>query len=574
MSLEAFAHKAAATAGGKPHHLAEPLVVDREELRHPKKGSVVYCYRVVSAKRANGQAIDIFLDEHGKPAEPIPDWRVRSQATAAPGRLPGPFAGSGVATINPSINDFTINPGQTIDEVITVTIPANAGTAKADVYFLTDTTGSMGSILSAVQAGANTVLTNLAGLGIDIFFGVGNYKDFLSGDPYGFKHQVSLTNNAAAVIAGINAWSASGGADTPEADLFALNSLAEAPGGPIGWRSGSKRIIVWFGDAPGHDPVCKAASGAAADVTEASATPNLVAQKIIVLAISTANPGLNDDPKHGEYAYDGTCGPPGGTPGQATRITTATGGALATGINPGNIVNTIISLVKAAVGGYNNVNLVPSASITGFISSIDPLGGYGPLPGDKDQTLTFTVHWKGIPCTSTAQVVLGSLDVIADGNFLVGKRVRITVPPCAFTYSVKFVCGTQPECDCECTSVEPGRYATEINIHNYGVKDVDLLFRFIPVVLAGAPAGREPKTVVPRAVEKMMLPGQNATMIDCCRISELLFNGGAQGPVPLNIGFVEIVATGDIAVTAVYTTSGLKQDGVSIEVVQVAGKRQ
>jgi hypothetical protein len=432
----------------------------------------------------------------------------------------------------------------------------------------------MNNILMAVQTGANTVLSSLSGLGIDIFFGAGNYKDFLSGDPYGFQHQVSLTNNAAAVTAGINTWSATGGNDTPEADLFALNALAEPAGGPIGWRSGSKRIVVWFGDAPGHDPVCKAASGASFDVTEASATANLVAQNITVLAISTATPGLDDDPKAGEWGYDATCGAPGGMPGQATRITTATSGALATGINPGNIVNTIISLVKAAVGGYNNVNLVPSASITGFISSIDPPGGYGPLPGDKDQTLTFTVHWKGIPCTSTEQVVTGSLDVIADGKFLVGKRVRITVPPCAFTYSVKFVCGMQPECDCECASVQPGWYATEINIHNYGLKDLDLLVRFIPVVLTGAPAGREPKTVVSKAVEKMTLPRSSATMIDCCRISQLLFSGIAQGTMPLNIGFVEIVASGDVAVTAVYTTSGLKQSGVSIEVEQITGRRQ
>jgi hypothetical protein len=63
-------------------------------------------------------------------------------------------------------------------------------------------------------------------------------------------------------------------------------------------------------------------------------------------------------------------------------------------------------------------------------------------------------------------------------------------------------------------------------------------------------------------------------MIDCCRISQLLFSGAVLGPMPLNIGFVEIVANGELAVTAVYTTSGLKQSGVSIEVEQIAGRRQ
>src|SRR5205823_3556385 len=183
------------------------------------------------------------------------------------------------------------NPGDTLDETITVTIPKNAGPVKADVYFLADTTGSMGGIIAAVKAGANGILTAPAFAGMDIVFGVGNYKDFASGDPYGFQHQVNPTNVAATVTAGINAWSASGGNDIPEADLFALNAVAQPPGGSIGWRASSKRIVVWFGDAPGHDPTCTAVSGAPT-VTEASATANLVAQGITVLAISTATPGL------------------------------------------------------------------------------------------------------------------------------------------------------------------------------------------------------------------------------------------------------------------------------------------
>src|SRR5262249_24321912 len=159
--------------------------------------------------------------------------------------------------------------------------------------------------------------------------GVGNYKDFAQGDPYGFQHQLSPTNVAATVTAAINAWSPSGGGDGPEANLFALDSLAVPPGGTIGWRPGSKRVIVWFGDAPGHAPVCTAVSGAP-PVTEASATAKLVTQQIAVLAISTATPGLDGDPTAGS-GYVVQCGPPGGSVQQATHIAAATGGAFATG---------------------------------------------------------------------------------------------------------------------------------------------------------------------------------------------------------------------------------------------------
>lgn len=550
----------------KKHHIKDALVIDCTEARQPESGKPVYRFKVVPEAHGNAPALSLYLNERGDEVEASDILRgvferhvlgVTGVRAAAP------------VTIQPNTNILTLDPGQTLDETITVTIPKNAGPAKADVYFLADTTGSMGGIIGAVQAGANNVLAALAALPVDIVFGVGNYKDFAQGDPYGFRHQVSPTNVTATVAAAINTWSAAGGGDTPEADLFALNALAIPPGPGIGWRTGSKRIIVWFGDAPSHDPICTAVSGAPT-VTEASATANLLAQAITVLAISTANPGLDDDPTVGAGGYGGQCGVPGGMPGQATRITNATGGTLATGIDAGNIANTIINLVKAAVGQIQNVNLVPSPGVAPFVTSITPPGGYGPLAGDQDHTLTFDVKFTGIPCQPKEQVITGTIDVVADGKVVATKRVQITVPPCAFMYPVKFICGVQPECGCACAPVQPGIYATEINIHNYSLKPVDIVKRFVPLVLAGAPAGREPNTMPPRTEERITLPPQTATMDDCCRIAEMIFGEKPVSPLQLTIGFLELTATADIAVTAVYTTSGTKpHGGVAIELVQV-----
>lgn len=576
MPTESLAKQAAALAA-KTHELREPLVVDHAEALDPKSGKPIHLFKVVNAANANGPAYAVILDDRGEALnitntiESLFDRTVLTTGTAG-----GSRPAAAPVTIQPDSNIVTLNPGETIDETITVTIPKNAGPAKADVYFLADTTGSMGSILSAVQTGANNVLAALGGLGVDMVFGVGNYKDFATGGPFAFQHQVSPTNVAATVTAAINAWSAIGGGDIPEGELFALDSLAVPPGGAIGWRAGSKRIIVWFGDAPGHDPVCTALSGVPA-ITEASATAKLVAQGITVLAISTANPGLDADPKLGATDYVALCGPPGGVPGQGTRIATNTGGAFVTGINAGNIVNTIISLVTGAVSGIQNVKLVPSASIAPFVTSISPPGGYGPLAGDQEHTLKFDVKLTGIPCKPEAQVIMGTIDVVADGAVVASKRVQITVPPCRpnlFVYSVKFICGVQPECDCQCAPVQPGRYSTEINIHNYSLKEVEVRKRFVPVVLAGAPAGREPRVAKVRAEDRLILPPQTATMDDCCRIAELLFDGEPPSPIPLTIGFLELTASADIAVTAVYTTSGLKSGGVSIAVEQIAGQRQ
>jgi len=565
----------AAELAAKIHKLKAPLVVDRAEARDPRSGEPIHRFTVVSAANGNGPAYAVIIDEHGEPLATTPTLeqlfdRTVLGTTASPGT---PGLGAAPVTIQPDTNTLTLNPGDTVDETITVTIPKNAGPAKADVYFLADTTESMFSILGAVRAGAGNVLAALGALGVDVAFGVGNYKDFASGDPYGFAHQVSPTKVAATVTAAINAWAATGGVDIPEANLFALDSLAVPPGGTIGWRPGSKRIIVWFGDAPGHDPICTAVSGAPVAVTEASTTAKLVAEGIAVLAISTATPGLDGDPKAGATGYVAQCGAPGGVPGQGTRIANSTDGAFVTGINAGNIVNTIIKLVTGAVAAIQNVKLVPSASVAPFVVSISPAAGYGPLAGDQDHILTFQVKLAGIPCKPEEQLVSGTIDVVADGTVVASKKAQIAVPPCAFVYSVKFICGVQPDCGCDCTPVQPGKYATEINIHNYSLKRIEVVKRFVPVVLASAPVGREPRVAGVRAEDKIVLPPQTATMDDCCRIAELLFGGQAPSPIPLTIGFLELTASAEIAVTAVYTASDATSDGVSLAVEQIAGRR-
>jgi hypothetical protein len=233
----------------------------------------------------------------------------------------------------------------------------------------------------------------------------------------------------------------------------------------------------------------------------------------------------------------------------------------------------VVTIPKGAK--FKHVNLVASASIVPLIDSINPPGGYGPITGEQDQRLIFRVRFHGVPCTPEPQVFTGTLDVVADGKVVAKKDVKITIPACpsAFIYSAKFICGEQPSCGCECTSVLPGRYATEINIHNFGLKPVEIRKRFIPVVLAGAPIGREPRTAGARADDKIALPPQAATMDDCCRIAELLFGGEAASPMPITIGFLEITSSGPIAVTAVYTVRGLESAAVSISVEPIAPRR-
>ena len=464
-------------------------------------------------------------------------------------------------TIDPTFNDLTLPDCKRQSEKITVTIPKSGVKPKADVYLLSDTTGSMLSIIEAVKMGAATIVGNPALAGFDVAYGVGNYKDFPN-DPYAFQHQLSPTTTLADVTAAISTWTASGGNDGAEGQLFALHRLAVDPA--IGWRADARRIVVWFGDFPGHDPVCAALTGEAADITEGSATADFVAATITVVAISTTTGvpnALDDDPTADAGDYAAACGAAGGASGQATRITAATGGSHTIGINAATIVATLTALIEAAVTSTGNVRLVPSPEIAGFVESITPAGGYGPLPGDSEHVLTFEIVWVGThKCSPKPQIFNGTFDVVADGVVVASKKVRITVPACRYHHSVEMLCGQHKERDERCETVVPGRYATAVTIYNPSECTVLIEKYFAPLVLREEPIGREPRTVPARPFAKIKLGPHEATMDDCCSLEEAIGpTGGA-----FTLGVLDIVADHRLEVVAIHTATSLEKGGTSI----------
>jgi hypothetical protein len=139
--------------------------------------------------------------------------------------------------------------------------------------------------------------------------------------------------------------------------------------------------------------------------------------------------GLDDDPTTTATAYQPFCGEPGGTRGQGTRIANTTGGKLVPGISPSAIIDTIIAELESQIASIANVRLVPSGDIAQFITAIAPATGHGPLKRDQDHEIAFTVSWVGAVAGQPLPLVFhGSLDVIADGQVVGGKPVKITVP--------------------------------------------------------------------------------------------------------------------------------------------------
>ena len=242
-------------------------------------------------------------------------------------------------TVVPSSYATSLQLGKSATITKTVTISAGAPTtAKVDVFFLADTTGSMGSALLSVQAGAAAILSGTSGLG-EVAYGVGEYRDV--GDSFVYRLNQDLTTDTAAVQTGINAWSADEGGDWEEAQLYALYQVANT----VPWRDGSTRIVIWFGDAPGHDPA------GPTNVTEAQATAALVAKTIKVLALDL-----------GSLNYYG----------QAQRIADATNGQYYSGIDVSQIVTNIQNAIIKSFQTYSTVSLGTSLVPTGLTVNISP----------------------------------------------------------------------------------------------------------------------------------------------------------------------------------------------------------
>jgi hypothetical protein len=296
------------------------------------------------------------------------------------------FALPGIASadsVDPASVDARISRTGTVVVQKTVTVsmhpPPNA---PVDVFFLFDTTGSMDPFLEAAKLGSADILAGVAGLG-DLAYGVGAYEDFPI-SPFGgpadlpFDLVQDFTGSQADTIAAIASLSTGFGGDIPESQLHALNQVATT----TSWRENSTRIVVWFGDAPGHDPALE--PGYPLPTTLNDAIDALVAENIVVQGIDVSAP------------------PPGlDATGQATAITDATGGSLFSGLDPGDIdavSQLVIDAITEVVLTYHTVELqlVGDTNFTDVTISPAAINGdFDRADGDQDFVFSVEITGKG-----------------------------------------------------------------------------------------------------------------------------------------------------------------------------------
>jgi len=106
---------------------------------------------------------------------------------------------------------------------------------KADVAFITDTTGSMGGPITNLKTQLSSISTKVVAKVPDTAFGVGDHKDFPTGfyggtGDWPFKLRQRVTTILTDAQTAVNAMSASGGSDGPESQVEAIYQAANGGG--------------------------------------------------------------------------------------------------------------------------------------------------------------------------------------------------------------------------------------------------------------------------------------------------------------------------------------------------------
>lgn len=152
--------------------------------------------------------------------------------------------------------------------------------------------------------------------------------------------------------------------------------------------------------------------------------------------------------------------------------------------------------------------------------------------------------------------------------------------PTWYVYSIKMVCGIQEsKVNSTCRDVKRapdngailsrGIYSTEVNIYNYNeAVSAHITKYYVQLVRENKVIGFEPEIQREREIAKIILEPGCATGDDCCIISGLLKTKNV-----LNIGFLKIVSSTELAVTAVYTAADVETNNVvSMDVEQINSK--
>jgi hypothetical protein len=285
-------------------------------------------------------------------------------------------------SVDPETFEATLRIGDSVTINKTVTID-KTGILPVDVVFMTDATGSMRTAIDNVQSISEGLLAGLQGVYTDIRFGAASYRDFPVlpfGRPtdYPFRLEQNLTFDTDAVVDAIETWVPSGGNDIPEANFYALEQVASQ----ASWRAEAAKVVVWFGDNPGHENPPE--TDYPVEVTRDTAISALNAAGVNVVAFNLEGAGLGID----------------GDEIQATEVADGTGGAIVQNVASvpvDELADLIINTIGATVDFYDIVGLeLLDPALTGVGVEISPASYTGDFDRTIEREFDFEVTFTGL----------------------------------------------------------------------------------------------------------------------------------------------------------------------------------
>ncbi|NOY92372.1 MAG: hypothetical protein GXP55_14355 [Deltaproteobacteria bacterium] len=368
--------------------------------------------------------------------------------------------------------------------------PLRFGTSisVADVYFLIDTTGSMGDPIANVTSSLTSISSEISTRIPDVQMGVGFHRDFPFGDPGGvfsgsayygassdqpYKNEQDITADLSAVQSAFGRLSAGGGGDNPEAQVEALYqtatgeganwsysgsgggnfnlprrscpSIPDEPAPRYGYpcfRRGALPIIILVSDVTWHN-----GPSGAEPYADISPTPHIFDQAVIALNTIGAR-------------FIGVAVNGGGRANMelmATQTGTVdgTGSPLVYDASGGTVSNSIIEGLTTLTGGVKQDVTTRTENVPGnpdefdatqFIKAITPIEGYtAGVPGGYDSKddiafygvvpgtqVEFDVRFFNDvrPAAAAAEIFQAKIIVVGNGVATLDSRnVYIIVPP-------------------------------------------------------------------------------------------------------------------------------------------------
>ncbi len=133
----------------------------------------------------------------------------------------------------------------------------------ADVYFLIDTTGSMGGPIANVRSSLSSIAAMIGTRIPDVQMGVGHFEDFpnvvdlfsfsgygMAGTDQAYEHLQDITNDLARVQSALDSLTTANGMDGPESHVEALYQTATGEGGSWSFDTGAPTHTIARRDCP------------------------------------------------------------------------------------------------------------------------------------------------------------------------------------------------------------------------------------------------------------------------------------------------------------------------------------